>query len=295
MPFNIALVGLIALVLCLTLLEGWKRDVLLVPTIWLAGIRLGDASRARSVRPDAVAPPRRDPHHPHDGASAGAARKTTRGGRLMDRSRSSSSRNVSKAFGGLQCIVDLDLEVRRGRDTQRHRAERGREDDVVQPHHRHLRAGCGRHPPRRREPRRARAAQDHQPRRCAHVPDLASVPEHERQGERDGGDVRSNPGVAGRVDAASSARSARGARVERSRRGEARLLRRAADGLPLEPACLQPLVRQPATTRDRPRDRDEAAHPPPRRACRRHEPRRDARDHRADQQAAGTRVATRSS
>jgi len=36
-PFNIALVGLIALVLCLTLLKGWKRDVLLVPTIWLAG------------------------------------------------------------------------------------------------------------------------------------------------------------------------------------------------------------------------------------------------------------------
>jgi ABC-type branched-subunit amino acid transport system permease subunit len=36
-PFNIALVGLIALILCLTLLDGWKRDVLLVPTIWLAG------------------------------------------------------------------------------------------------------------------------------------------------------------------------------------------------------------------------------------------------------------------
>jgi len=36
-PFNIALVGLIALVLYLTLLSGWKRDVLLVPTIWLAG------------------------------------------------------------------------------------------------------------------------------------------------------------------------------------------------------------------------------------------------------------------
>jgi branched-chain amino acid transport system permease protein len=35
--FNIALVGMIALVLCLTLLHGWKRDVLLVPTIWLAG------------------------------------------------------------------------------------------------------------------------------------------------------------------------------------------------------------------------------------------------------------------
>jgi branched-chain amino acid transport system permease protein len=36
-PFNFALVGLIALVLCLTLFNGWKRDVLLVPTIWLAG------------------------------------------------------------------------------------------------------------------------------------------------------------------------------------------------------------------------------------------------------------------
>jgi len=36
-PFNVALVGLIALVLCLTLISGWKRDVLLVPTIWLAG------------------------------------------------------------------------------------------------------------------------------------------------------------------------------------------------------------------------------------------------------------------
>lgn len=36
-PFNIALVGLIVLVLVLTLLHGWKRDVLMVPTIWLAG------------------------------------------------------------------------------------------------------------------------------------------------------------------------------------------------------------------------------------------------------------------
>ena len=36
-PFNFALVGLIGCVLVLTLLSGWKRDVLLVPTIWLAG------------------------------------------------------------------------------------------------------------------------------------------------------------------------------------------------------------------------------------------------------------------
>jgi hypothetical protein len=36
-PFNVALVGLIACVLLLTVLRGWKRDLLLVPTIWLAG------------------------------------------------------------------------------------------------------------------------------------------------------------------------------------------------------------------------------------------------------------------
>jgi branched-chain amino acid transport system permease protein len=34
--FNVALVGVIALVLCMTLVKGWVRDALLVPTIWLA-------------------------------------------------------------------------------------------------------------------------------------------------------------------------------------------------------------------------------------------------------------------
>jgi branched-chain amino acid transport system permease protein len=36
-PFNLALVGLIACVLVLTILRGWQRDLLLIPTIWLAG------------------------------------------------------------------------------------------------------------------------------------------------------------------------------------------------------------------------------------------------------------------
>ena len=34
--FNIALVGLIGLVLWMTLVKGWKRDVLIVPAVWLA-------------------------------------------------------------------------------------------------------------------------------------------------------------------------------------------------------------------------------------------------------------------
>ena len=34
--FNVALAGLIALGLCLTLVKGWVRDLLMIPTIWLA-------------------------------------------------------------------------------------------------------------------------------------------------------------------------------------------------------------------------------------------------------------------
>ena len=35
--FNVALVGLIALVLCMTLVKGWVRDALIIPAVWLAG------------------------------------------------------------------------------------------------------------------------------------------------------------------------------------------------------------------------------------------------------------------
>jgi hypothetical protein len=35
--FNVALVGLIALVLCMTLVKGWMRDALIIPAVWLAG------------------------------------------------------------------------------------------------------------------------------------------------------------------------------------------------------------------------------------------------------------------
>jgi branched-chain amino acid transport system permease protein len=35
--FNFALVALIALVLCMTLVKGWMRDVLIIPAVWLAG------------------------------------------------------------------------------------------------------------------------------------------------------------------------------------------------------------------------------------------------------------------
>ena len=89
-----------------------------------------------------------------------------------------------------------------------------------------------------------------------------------------------------RVDPAHAARPPRGAGDRGARRGEARLLRPAPDGLPLGPAGVQPLVREPAPARDRARDGDEAAAAAARRAGGRDEPRRDARDHRADRQAA---------
>ena len=60
------------------------------------------------------------------------------------------------------------------------------------------------------------------------------------------------------------------------------VLRRAPQGLPLGSAGLQPLLRQPPPARDRARDGHRREDPAARRARRRHEPGRDARDHRAD-------------
>ena len=62
------------------------------------------------------------------------------------------------------------------------------------------------------------------------------------------------------------------------RRGGAVVLRPAARGLPLGPARLQPLLRQPPAARDRARDGDQAAAAAARRAGGRHEPERDPRD-----------------
>ena len=89
--------------------------------------------------------------------------------------------------------------------------------------------------------------------------------------------------------------AARGARDREARRGAALVLRRPADGLPLEPARVLALVREPAQARDRAGDGDPAADPAARRARRRDEPLRDARDHRADRRAPRRGRRTRSS
>ena len=185
---------------------------------------------------------------------------------------------------------------RRGRDRERDRAERRREDDAVQPHHRRLRAAGRRHRVRGQEHRRAstrtrsrNAASHGRSRRCAcsSTCRFARTSWPPRTGTRSAGVFRSmlrTPGMR---------------REEREIRALAetapRLLRRAADGLSLGSARLQPLVRQPPAARDRACDRHQPAAAAAGRAGRRDEPEGDAGDHRADRPAAHRGAASRSS
>ena len=202
-----------------------------------------------------------------------------------------------QSFGGLQVVSEPRPPRRGERDRQRDRPERRRQDDALQPDHRRLRARTrARSASTGESHRRPAAAPDQPARHRPHVPDAAPVPEHDGEGERDGGRVRTHAGR--RRSARCCARRACGARSARSTAlAEERLvvLRRAADGLPLEPARLLALVREPPPARDRAGDGDAAPAAPARRARRRDEPGRDARDHRADRQAPRRRAATRSS
>ena len=222
------------------------------------------------------------------------ARREARGDRLMAAARAAGRLAVVRRPAGR---LRARPGRRRGRDRQRDRPERRRQDDALQPDHRHLRArtratscstggassGCAPH-----KINQLGVARTFQTLRLFLN---MTVKENVMAAA-----VRSHPGGRRSLDAAHAA--ACGARSGRSSAlAEERLvvLRRAADGLPLEPARVPPLVREPAAARDRARDGDEPAHPPARRAGRRHEPGRDARDHRADRASSATRAATRSS
>ena len=189
---------------------------------------------------------------------------------------------MSLSFGGLRALTELDLQVAEREIVSVIGPNGAGKTTRLQRHHRHLQADRGRHALRRREHRRQAPAHDHPAGHRAHLPEPAPVPEHVGQGERQGGDLRPHQGVAARVDPAAAARAARGARGRRARRAGARLLRRAAEGLPLGPAGLRPLLRQPPAAGDRARDGDPAAAAAARRAGGRDEPQRDPRGDRAD-------------
>ena len=279
--------------LVLTLVHGWVRYALLVPTRLPRHVRVGERP-ARPARRDALHRARRDADRAHDRAPERPLRRAPRGDHLMAEPLLE-LRGVSLAFGGHKVVSGLDLHRRQGRDRQRDRAERRRQDDALQPRHRHLRARRRRDPRRRAQHRRPRAAPDHPPRRRPHVPDAAAVPQHVGARERHGRRLRPHQGRRRALDAAHARHAPRGGRDPRAGRGEALVLRRAAQGLSLGSARLQPLVRQPPAARDRARHGDRAEDPAARRARRGHEPGRDARDHRADRAGCAARAATRSS
>ena len=133
---------------------------------------------------------------------------------------------------------------------------------------------------------RGPSAPCHRPARDrAHVPDLAAVHEHVRDRERDGRHLRPDQGHAVGVGAAAAAGPARGTRGPGAGRGGAFVLRPAARRVPLGPARLLAVVREPAAAGDRPGARHPAPAAAARRAGCRDEPGRDARGHRADRAA----------
>ena len=176
---------------------------------------------------------------------------------------------------------------RRRRDRERDRPERRRQDDALQPHHRRVRARRGRHPASRAESLLGLEPHEITARGIARTFQtlrlflnmtvkenvMAAAYSHTHAGHPP-------------LDPAHARDAPRGAGDRAARGGAALVLRPAADGLPLGPARVQPLVREPAPARDRAGDGDEAAAAAARRARRRDEPGRDARDHRADRQAA---------
>ncbi len=92
------------------------------------------------------------------------------------------------------------LEVRgltRSFDHRAHRAERCRQDDLLQPRHGTPPTGQGRDPAQRGEPRRAAAPRHRRSWDRAHLPVDPSLPEHERARQRAGGRALPAPRLGG--------------------------------------------------------------------------------------------------
>ena len=239
---------------------------------------------------------RRDPDR-HDGrAPAGPARQPSGRDRLM--AAAARARQASRCrFGGLRALHELDLHVDEREIVSVIGPNGAGKTTRLQRDHRRSTSRRRRHPLRRRAASSARPPQpDHRLGHRADVPEPAAVPQHDASRR-----TSRRPPTAARTRRRSSRSCACRARVARSVRSSERaedvlgFFGAAAAGLPLRPARLQPLLRQPPPAGDRARDGDRRAAAAARRAGRRHEPQRDARDHRADRRACATSAATRSS
>ena len=108
----VSYMGLVALVLVLTLIHGWWRIALLVPTLYLASfvwenVLLAKPESTRYIVIGAVLVAT------DDRAPAGAPRREARRDRLMAE-RLLDLQRVSMAFGGLKVVDSLDLHVDEG-------------------------------------------------------------------------------------------------------------------------------------------------------------------------------------
>ena len=186
---------------------------------------------------------------------------------------------MSISFGMLTAVDALDLYVEEGEIVSLDRSERRRQDNGLQRDHGRIQARLRLDQPGRREHRGPAAAPDCDDGRREDVPVDPPLPEHVRTGERDGGRLRTNHRSSVAVDLPNADGASGGARGARACRGPAVVLRRAARRLSVRPACVQPLVRQSQTPRDRPCDGGETENPPPRRAGRGHESEGDPGDH----------------
>ena len=173
------------------------------------------------------------------------------------------------------------------------RPERGGQDDVLQHDHRRLRPDhrrdrVRRPPDRLHEGQEGPLAQAPRGHRAGH---RADVPEHPAVRRRCPPSTTSGPASTSTSRATGGTRSCarRPCSTRRSTRSTRACACSSSSVSSARPDDLgaQPAVRRPAPARDRPSPRDAAEAPPARRADRRHERQRDARDDRLHPQASG--------
>src|ERR671914_1520768 len=156
------------------------------------------------------------------------------------------------------------------RDRLDHRAERSRQDDVLQHAYGAVPAHLRAHQLRRQERDRPPPRPDHEGRDGADLPEHPLVRDDDRARERDGRPELAHGLRAVRLDPQAAGRAPRGERGRGEGARDAGLRR--DRGEPVRADVGEPLLRRPAPARDRPRARLGAEAAPARRADRRDEP-----------------------
>ena len=129
------------------------------------------------------------------------------------------AQQVRKEFGGLVAVNDVDFVIPRKAIVGPDRAERCRQDDVLQHAHGRLQADRRRDRVRRQRHHREAPPPDHEARRGADLPEHPPLRVHDRARERPGRHAPPAQGRHPRLDLQAPARPARGEGVGRDRTG----------------------------------------------------------------------------